>query len=475
MGDGKIDGILEEEKISCLPLLSRRQAARQLWDNEKRITLSSTASDDFTDIIITNNPKRDHGMMVDLDDNNSQTMDDDSDKPLNDEDQPSGKMNVSKQELMFLLSVLKSELQSKEVALAAIKYEQLKRLMNPVEISRSSLANAYIQLQDRLKQPTNKQIKTKTTSTTLTTTRSNKVIDTVNSKENLSENEAKEANTDDESFKRHETQSVESSEKEKNDHESLNILNALLELLDRHPLLALPRDSIYCLDFNCNELSTKNYLNLKIQHLDNLISQHRHYRYLMNERLRKCEQRSMDLSDELAKERCNKAEKVRELCKKSERVILLRHIEELATELEGEKTSKQILVMTLVSDLRKERAKIKRLKEKRSKANDTDIVAKLRSELLDKEQEIRIKQKEFEDEKSNLIKRVQSLELENSKLKTQLTDEKTPTKSTWKVKKTSTQSSPSSATKTNTTPITKPQVPAKPAQLLDQARNLAPK
>lgn len=255
-------------------------------------------------------------------------------------------LGVSKKDLIALLSMLKSELQSKELALASMKLEQLKRLINPVEISRSALARTYIELQDRLK-----------------------------AKEQLNENSAKRLNNSTNSSASNETNNEKSkhglnfnlqddnnnNNNDKNmddsDEETIEILSSLLELLDRHPLLALPRDSIYCLDYNCNEQSTKTYLNLKIQHLENLIDQHRKFRYLMKERLKRSEQRSIDLTVKLELERKYHIQNERSAYRNNAEATLLGHIERLKEELERERVNKHSIVMTLLGELIEEREK----------------------------------------------------------------------------------------------------------------------
>lgn len=190
-----------------------------------------------------------------------------------DTNQMSDKLKAPGPELIQILTMIKGELENKEIALAAIKCEQLKRLLNPVEISRSALATKYMQLQDKLK---------------LHDQNNNSGLTNTQQPSGLQVDETDSSSTNNSN-----------TEKEKCDRESLDILNTLLEFLDRHPLLALPRDSIYCLDYSCNETSTKNYLNLKIQHLDRLINQHRHYRYFMNLRMRNLEARCDELTKEL--------------------------------------------------------------------------------------------------------------------------------------------------------------------------------
>ena len=272
------------------------------------------------------------------------------------------RMNVSKEDLIRLLSMLKSELQSKEIALASIKLEQLKRLINPVEISRSSLANTYIELQDRLK--SRNQLKngnnTKFDETTIPTPTSASKT-----------NQRNESRSDQLTTTQHNDLNNQDNDDE---NENLNMLSTLLELLDRHPLLALPRDSIYCLDYNCNELSTKNYLNLKIKHLDNLIDQHRRFRYYMGERLKRSEQRYMDLTLKLELERNLKLENERAIYRNGGKTVLLRHIDELKEALEKEKASKHAIVMTLLNEL---------LDERERNANLTERLVDLEKKLAD--------------------------------------------------------------------------------------------
>lgn len=268
------------------------------------------------------------------------------------------KMNVSKEDLIRLLSMLKSELQSKEIALASIKLEQLKRLINPVEISRSSLAKTYIELQDRLK---SKEQPPESDSSDQTTTeeRSSNSSASNENQRNL------ELSTSNNLISKEKINSSTIENKPNDDdQDSLNMLSTLLELLDRHPLLALPRDSIYCLDYNCNELSTKNYLNLKIQHLDNLIDQHRRFRYYMAERLKRSEQRYLDLTLKLELERNLRLENEREMYRSGGKTVLLNHIDQLKEALEKEKASKHAIVMTLLNELLDERERNETLSRK---------------------------------------------------------------------------------------------------------------
>lgn len=326
----------------------------------------------------------------------------------------SNKMNITKEDLLRLLTMLRSELQSKEIALAAIKCEQLKRLINPVEISRSSLATTYTELQDRFKaldQNNN------------------------NSKNNVKDQAGPDVNntTRGQSNSKQQNQGFDSmkvSFDEEHNRESLQMLNTLLELLDRHPLLALPRDSIYCLDYNCNELSTKNYLNLKIHHLDDLINQHRRYRFHMNERLRKSEERCLQVANELEEERRIKDEKFHPGFKIKS--TLLKHIDDLTAALDKEKASKQALVMTLLNDLLDEREKNGKLA---AKITDYELKLKTTSsrgiceneKLLSIEREVddlsaQLKRQAtlFTKEKSELTARLAELESENLNLKAKL-------------------------------------------------------
>lgn len=290
----------------------------------------------------------------------------------NDQQQQGGldKLSVSKEDLIALLSVLKSELQSKEIALASIKLEQLKRLINPVEISRSSLATTYIELQDRLKAkeklhqgdgnnpknyPKNSQSTNSTQSSASNETATNaKAVNTTTTK-TTSKQSSSSGNQLDVATTTNNNNNNDASNNVDSDQETIEILSTLLELLDRHPLLALPRDSIYCLDYNCNELSTKNYLNLKIQHLENLIEQHRKFRYYIGERLKRSEQRYLDLTLKLELERSLKLENERSVYQNKGKITLLKHIDELKKNLEEEKANKHAIVMTLLNELLDER------------------------------------------------------------------------------------------------------------------------
>lgn len=329
------------------------------------------------------------------------------------------RMNISKEDLIRLLSLLKSELQSKEIALAAIKCEQLKRLLNPVEISRSSLANTYIKLQDRLKScdlNNNNNSKRR-----IEQPDSASIISQANLKNEAKRNESAR-------LQQQQTKEQQQDAEEKS-RESLNILNTLLELLDRHPLLALPRDSIYCLDYNCNEVSTKNYLNLKIQHLDNLIIQHRRYRYYMNERLKRSEQRYLDLAREMEIERKSKYSEDNSLYRNSGRSILLKHIDKLKETVEKEKREKEAIVMTLLNELLDEREKNEILSKKlvELESSKNEIASEKEKKMLMLQQEIesitmQLKKQSMvhAKERNELQSKVVSLESENASMKSKL-------------------------------------------------------
>lgn len=316
------------------------------------------------------------------------------------------KMSVSKEDLIRLLSLMKSELKSKEIALASIKLEQLKRLLNPVEINRSTLAATYTNLQDRLKA---KHQNVKTSESNSTPSASNGTEDIVVKNQTSSSTiHTKDKDLEQKFYPI-------KNEDDDSDGESLTMLNTLLELLDKHPLLALSRDSIYCLDYNCNELSTKNYLNLKIQHLENLIDQHRRYRCFIEERLKRSEQRYMDLTFKLELERNLNIEKERSAYRNEGKALLLNHIDQIKEALEKERASKHAIVMTLLNDLLDER-----------ELNET-----LKHRVVDLE-------KRFMETKVTKQNQVQKQ-----------------------------QSSPTSGQQG----VCKPRVPAKPAQLLDRQRS----
>lgn len=344
------------------------------------------------------------------------------------------KMNISKEDLLRLLSILKSELQSKEIALAAIKCEQLKRLINPIEISRSSLANTYMKLQDHFKKKD----------------RNN------NTKEKL-------LSKDRESTEQQEQQQLVDRDRDEVhsgddiDEENLNILIALLELLDRHPLLALPRDSIYCLDYNCNELSTKNYLNLKIQHLDDLIDQHRRFRYSMTNKLKRSEQRLLEVTTQLEYERSLMLESGKTIYGTNGDNVLLKRIEEVREALEKEKREKQVIVMTLLNELLDEKERASSLSEQLAKSktlesNETsDEREKLQSELSAVKSQSKKQASTFACEREEMLSKIASLKKENEGLRYRLEQsEKRPTpspKPQQETKETNCTTSPSSPSK----------------------------
>lgn len=326
------------------------------------------------------------------------------------------KISASKEDLILLLSLLKSELQSKEIALAATKCEQLKRLLNPVEINRSCLAKTYMQLQDKLNEISRKQHDQN----------NNDPKEQLSTKEHGSKSETI-STTPSASI-----ESLDASKKiepifEHSDPDNLDILNALLELLDRHPLLALPRDSIYCLDYNCNEQSTKNYLNLKIQHLDTLINQHRHFRYLMNEHLKRAQQRCAEFARELELERELRF-KDSAIFKAGGRVLLLKQIDQLTETLEQERRSKHEIVMTLLNDLLDEREKNKALSNKlaqvsrdlKSRPSEAENVKKLE---LDFSSRFQLQETSYNGKKDELHARIAELEKDNAALKAQLVEQ----------------------------------------------------
>lgn len=364
------------------------------------------------------------------------------------------KMNISREDLIRLLSMLKSELQSKEIALAAIKCEQLKRLINPIEISRSSLASTYIELQDGFKK--------------FDQNNNNKKAEEIQPQLSAS-NEDQNVKGESELSKNKQVLKNKPGSEDDDERDGLNILNTLLELLDRHPLLALPRDSIYCLDYNCNELSTKNYLNLKIQHLDNLINQHRRFRYYMNERLKRSEQHCLELSRELELERNMKIENENMLSKISGRAILLKHIDQLKENLLKEKKDKETIVLTLLNELLDERERADTLERKligdkkshlKENASEEEKSILLEVEMLNLLNTQLKKQSMFlSKDKTELQTKVSDLETENANLKSKLEQQEKRLASSAKSHSLSSSS------------VTKPQVPAKPAQLLDQQRN----
>lgn len=283
-----------------------------------------------------------------------------------------GKQSGSAIEDLFrIMTLLKSDIQTKEIALNSFKTEQLKRLINPIEIKKSTLANAYIELQDRIEakeKAKNCNIKPKQRSPSASNETN---LDRVAGKNSLEERETS-SDIKKKRLSKDQTESDEMStskmidgEKATNDDdEILNIMIALLELLDRHPLLALPRDAMYCLDYACNDVSTKNYLNLKIQSLENLIDQHRRFRYYMSERLKRSEQRYMDLTIKLELERHKEIENERSLYRSSGKAVLLSHIDQLKEALEKEKASKHAIVMTLLNELLDERERNATLQER---------------------------------------------------------------------------------------------------------------
>lgn len=460
-----------------LSLMSSKQSGVRLKSEDQpdqRITILSATPEDYAKIVKTNSAEKQPESYQSLATAASETTSSTIHKDLkmvnssssnldrescrlngnNAKNSEENKMNISREDLIRLLSMLKSELQSKEIALAAIKCEQLKRLINPIEISRSSLASTYIELQDRFKKIDQNNNK-KQAEIEQPFSASNEEDQNMNAQSDLLRNKSlskPESQNDDE-------------------RDSLNILNTLLELLDRHPLLALPRDSIYCLDYNCNELSTKNYLNLKIQHLDNLINQHRRYRYYMNERLKRSEQHCLELMRKLELERSIKIENENMLSKTTGKAILLRHIDQLKETLLKEKKDKETIVMTLLNELLDERERADTLERKLidkqlpdAKNSNKDMSEKEKSILLEVEMlsllNTQLKKQSIflSKDKTELETKVSHLETENANLKSKLEQQE-------KRLATLVKSPNSSAAQT------KPQVPAKPAQLLDQQRN----
>lgn len=262
-------------------------------------------------------------------------------------------------DLFRILALLKSDLQTKEIALNSFKTEQLKRLINPIEIKKSTLADAYMKLQDRIKaKEKGKKSNVQTNTITSASDDINEKTDQANcnTSSNISnQSDTSNTQTTDECAEASTARPFECINNDANEEETLNIMIALLELLDRHPLLALPRDAMYCLDYACNDVSTKNYLNLKIQGLESLIDLHRRFRYYLGERLKRSEQRYIDLTLKLEQERNQKIESERSSYGSGGRVVLLKHIDQLKEELEREKSSKHAIVMTLLNELTEER------------------------------------------------------------------------------------------------------------------------
>lgn len=315
------------------------------------------------------------------------------------------KMDITKEELLPVISMLKAELQYKETALAALKCEQIKRLLNPIEINRSSLASTYTKLQDRLKERD------------------------VNNND-LKRSTVQKTNTDDSQSTNQYAPAI-----DRTNDENLIILNTLLELLDKHPLLALPRDAVYCLDYDCNELSTKNYLNLKIQHLDNLINQHRGFRYYMNERLRQSEQRFIDATRkyELDKKLNRDADQLE--FRNNAKAVLSKHIEQLKDALEREKRDKQAIVLTLLNELLDEREKVslltKDLTTRKNNESRNEIALqqqeeqrkamhKLEAELQGSLKQLSEQAKTFHQERAVMQAQILNLEKTNALLESRL-------------------------------------------------------
>lgn len=414
-----------------LSLMASKQSGIRLKSEDQpdqRITILSSAPEDYAKIVNANSGERQPEMPHHITATTTTTAQKEVTNPQvanvserespringNTQNNDENKMNISKEDLIRLLTMLKSELQSKEIALAAIKCEQLKRLINPIEISRSSLANTYVALQERFKQFDQNN-------------NNNKKVET--------QSPTKASNEDPQGQEKSRSKSVcnkTESQEDDSERESLNILNTLLELLDRHPLLALPRDSIYCLDYNCNELSTKNYLNLKIQHLDNLINQHRRFRYYMNERLKRSEQRCQELSRELELERSLKFENEKMLYKTSGKATLLKHIDQLKETLEKEKQDKETIVMTLLNELLDERERVESLQRKLAINAKSDSRKATRENMSEKEvlMEVELletyntalkKQTAFYSEDNTILQtRVSVLKAENANLKADL-------------------------------------------------------
>lgn len=457
-----------------LSLMSSKQSGIRLKSEDQpdqRITILSTTPDDYAKIVkapanpvekqsephhpLATTAQKDLKKVVNSSSSNldreSCRINGNSNVKNNEE----SKMNISREDLIRLLSMLKSELQSKEIALAAIKCEQLKRLINPIEISRSSLASTYIELQDRFRK--------------FDQNNNNKKAEEIQPQLSAS-NEDQNVKGESELLKNRQVLKNKPGSEDDDERDGLNILNTLLELLDRHPLLALPRDSIYCLDYNCNELSTKNYLNLKIQHLDNLINQHRRFRYYMNERLKRSEQHCLELSRELELERNIKIENENMLSKISGRAILLKHIDQLKENLLKEKKDKETIVLTLLNELLDERERADTLERKltegrksylKENMSEEDKSIVLEVEMLNLLNTQLKKQTMFlSKDKTELQTKVSDLETENANLKSKLEQQEKRLASLAKSHSLSSSSS-----------VTKPQVPAKPAQLLDQQRN----
>lgn len=385
-----------------LSLFSSKQAVIRLKSDDQldQQTSNVVAQDSESQVGTDRNPEANQQQTPE----SKQTAGSDKETRLNDGAQNDpNKMNISKEDLIRLLSVLKSELHSKEIALAAIKCEQLKRLINPIEISRSSLANTYMKLQDRFKQKDrNNNTKEKLTS------------------QSSSEQKQQQSSLD---------QDGNHSGNNDIEEENLNILIALLELLDQHPLLALPRDSIYCLDYNCNELSTKNYLSLKIQHLDNLIDQHRRFRYYMTNRLQRSEQRLSEITTQLEFERGLKLEKGKTIYGPTGETVYLKRIEEIRECLEKEKRDKQVIVTTLLNELLDEKERVSSLTEQLAKStllqsneqsNEKEKLLKMQSELDSLNLQLKKQASTFVREREETLTKMTTLKNENSSLRSKL-------------------------------------------------------
>lgn len=322
-----------------------------------------------------------------------------------------GRIELTKNDLLRLLAMLEGELQAKDIALAVLRCEQLKRLTRPIQISRASILKRYNKLSEF--QKTSNEPK-------------NNEGSSVTSSDQKSESSAK---NNEQVIILDDCSINQSKYTDEYANDEFLTYNATLEMIEQNPLLALSKDAVYIYDYDrCDVQSTKNYLNFKIHHLENLIHQHKRYRLYMNDRLGKSERLCFNLTRELEKERKRKIDEERNRFFLAERSSLLHQVERFKNALEEEKSTKQKIVLTLINELLDEREKRGEITRALSLQNqvveglkgETERSLIMEAELETIGLELKQQAEQFEREKSDLKEKLALAEARNMELVNQL-------------------------------------------------------
>ncbi|KAG9510386.1 Transforming growth factor-beta-induced protein ig-h3, partial [Fragariocoptes setiger] len=378
------------------------------------------------------NNNNDHTKFANIDSNNAQI----------------NRKNLARNDLLRLLSIFEGELQSREITIAVLKSEQLKRLVNPIHIN-SGMAKRYRQLlhslnTKRIHSGRNNKNILKNNNDGVTKNNNNCSI--ICGNQNDSSNDAKMKDVPQGCEKpSSSTQNQPTIDRSTNpelrlvcqsgvgpsgpsatiENDEFLLLNETLELLERNPLLALSQDAMYMLDFDCDEMATRNYLNLKIQHLEHIIGQHRRYRHYMNERLQLAERKCLELSLELERERQSRRQQEHNRYVLNERSSLLAQCEHYKKCIEDEREKKQNIIFTLLNDLLDEREKREELERQlcEQKTKMTEIMENTNVMVADLKEESErslIMESELSNMATQLHKQSESFDKERNDLKLKL-------------------------------------------------------